>query len=96
MNNSLANFNFPGVTPYPWQREATEAFFRKISASGGSGNFTLIAAPNSGKTFAAAMNMIVARHFFGIKRFIFAAPTKLIKTQAKHDFACLGLKFTSE
>ena len=88
-------FDFMARDPFPWQVEQAETFHNKISKGNGRGNFTLVAAPNSGKTDAAAMNMLIARSKFGIRQFFFLSPTSVIKDQVIEDFSHLGLFFSS-
>ena len=88
-------FDFMARDPFPWQVEQAEAFQKKILDGNGSGNFTLVAAPNSGKTDAAAMNMLIARSKFGVRQFFFLSPTSVIKDQVIEDFSHVGLFFSS-
>ena len=81
--------------PFPWQLQQSEHFHAKMSANGGAGTYNLAAACNSGKTDAAAMNMLVAQSCFGIKLFVSVSPSALIKDQVIEDFAFMGLNFSA-
>ena len=82
--------------PFPWQFEQATVFHEKLNATAGSGNYTLVAAMNSGKTDAAGMNMLVAMSCFNIKLLVFVSPSGLIKDQIIDDFAFMGLNFSAE
>ena len=81
--------------PFTWQIEQTRKFHDKIQAGDGSGTFALVAAPNSGKTDAAALNIHVAMSSFKITSSIFVSPSSVIRDQIVDDFAFLGLTFSA-
>lgn len=85
-----------GIDLREWQLNQCEAFIKKIKDCKGSGIFTVVAAPNSGKTFAAATNMAVARSQFGIEQFFYISPNKLIRDQVIPDFELFGIRLTSD
>ena len=96
MSEHINNICPAGIDLREWQQNQCEAFTKKMEGAGGSGIFTVVAAPNSGKTFAAATNMAIARSQFGIEQFFYTSPNRLIRDQVIPDFEMFDIRLTSD
>ena len=80
-----------GVLLMNWQAQMGDQFTQNISDKGGNGTYTCVAAPNSGKTIAAAHCMKLAQDNFETKRYIVVVPSVLIKDGWPEDLSIFGL-----
>ena len=96
MENTFNFQDVDGVPLFPWQKEMGDDFRSHIGNNGGTGTYTCVAAPNSGKTLASAHCMKLAKDNFGIKRFIVVVPSVLIKDGWPEDLSAFGLTLSTQ
>ena len=85
-----------GVSLFPHQASMGDQFYADISNNGGKGTFTGFIFCNGGKTLGASYCMHIAKHKFGVTRFLVASPGTIIRSQWPSAALHFGLQLSQE